>query len=335
MVGWFSRQARPFPWRTDPRDPYASLVSEFMLQQTQASRIADRFPTFMARFPSLLVLARAPLDDVLDAWSGLGYYRRARLLHAAVRSIAARHGGRVPSDPALLRELPGIGDYTAGAIAAMVFNLPAPAVDGNIARVLARLDALDAEHGSPRLLSHAKGRLRALLAHAPPAGLTEGLMEIGATVCTPRSPRCDACPLRRSCLARARGLGDAIPRPRPASARQVLHCQSILFTRGGRVLVERRPDRGLWAGLWQAPTLEGKRSTRPRLEAWIGHEGLEPLVRFDHATTHRDIRFRVWRATNIDARQAARLAEGPNRRWVRTPRGLALSAPQRRILALA
>lgn len=319
------------PWRTTPREPYPSLVSEVMLQQTQASRVAQRLPPFLERFPSLEALAGASVDEVLAAWDGLGYYRRARLLHAAAGAIVRQHAGRVPADVGVLRTLPGIGDYTAGAIASMVFNLATPAVDGNVARVLARVGGVRAAHNSREILAAARDRVRRLLPHARPAALNEALMELGATVCTPRSPRCGACPIRGMCEARARGQEETIPLPRAAPARRVLRLHCVVVRCGAGVLVEQRGDSGLWHGLWQAPTLEASRATREDLSAWLGHPVSMLVERFTHTTTHRDVRFRVWRAETPRGARARALARR-GRRWVDALDAIALPAPQRRIL---
>lgn len=270
IARWFRARARDLPWRTPlpgdgrggGRDPWLALVSEFMLQQTQVARVAQRFGPMLARFPTPASMATSPLEDVLSLWAGLGYYRRARLLHAAASEIVARFDGRVPSDTDDLLSLPGVGRYTAGAIASIAFGLPRPLVDGNVARVLQRVHARTGSASDPGVVRWAWRRADLLIsaAHArrvPPGLVNEGLMELGATVCTPASPRCGECPLAASCLARARGAQARIPRPkaRPARADVSFHC-AVLVDARGRVLMHRRPPGGLWSGLWQPPTHE-------------------------------------------------------------------------------
>ena len=347
LLGWFRRAARPLPWRPRPldapRDPYLVLVSECMLQQTQASRVAERLPRFLTRFPDLASLAEATEHDVLALWSGLGYYRRARNLHAAAREIASGHQARVPADPATLATLPGIGDYTAAAVASLAHRVPAPAVDGNVARVVIRLEGLDLAAASPRARAAARERIAAWMAALPrsahPGLVNEALIELGATVCTPRAPRCDACPLVDSCAAARTGTQHDLPRPATATLRKPLHCDAILARdRRGRLLVEPRPSRGLWAGLWQAPTREhdARRATARSLRAWLALD--LPLTRgdrFTHATTHRAAEFTVWNAGRLTAAEARALADArPGSQWLtRTAAArLPLSTPQRRIL---
>ncbi len=331
VCGWFRGAGRALPWRSSPRDPYRSLVSEFMLQQTQVARVLEKFGPFLEKFPTLRRLAAAPEQRVLAAWSGLGYYRRARGLHASARVLVDRFGGTIPSDVAALRTLPGVGPYTAGAVASIVFGRPEPIVDGNIARVLLRVEGRDlaqreglawAWERSTRLVRRCGSGTKG------PGVFNEGLMELGAVVCTPRSPRCHECPLRTLCVARRRGKQEDIPRPKARSVRRVLHCASVVACDGrGRLLVERRDDSSMWAGLWQAPTLEtnGSTPTRARVSTWIGSP-VARLDRFDVATSHRDVRFSVWRAEGRVRR--------PGAVW-RTRRqiaGLALSNAQARIL---
>lgn len=357
LLVWFDAAARDLPWRppgrAGSREPYQTLVSEFMLQQTQASRVAERLPLFMNRFPTLAALARADEHDVLAEWSGLGYYRRARNLHAAARAIADLHTGRVPAEPDSLLELPGIGRYTAGAIASLAFNRAVPAVDGNVSRVILRLEGKDLPLASPETITFASARAAALLATpegtAHAGALNESLIELGATVCTPKSPRCPACPVRSHCRASALGLQNKIPRPKPAARQKELLADCIVLRdAAGRFLVERRPDAGLWARMWQAPTLETAevgRAPAPRhLPRLLQLSGVrlpaEPADDFTHATTHRLVRFRVWHARPTAAQPrttsraaAAHLAES-SRAWKSADdiARLALSNPQRRIL---
>ncbi|MCC6951824.1 MAG: A/G-specific adenine glycosylase [Phycisphaerales bacterium] len=266
LARWFRVRARDLPWRTElpggGRDPWASLVSEFMLQQTQVARVAERFGPVLARFPTPASMAASTVEDVLSLWAGLGYYRRARLLHAASREIVARFGGLVPSDTLDLRSLPGVGPYTAGAIASIAFGLPRPLVDGNVARVLQRVHARPGCASDPGVMRWAwkqAGLLISAAAHRalPPAQVNEGLMELGATICTPAAPRCGECPLAASCLAHAKGAQARVPRAkdRAARAKLSLHCAVLLDARG-RVLMHQRPPGGLWSGLWQPPTHE-------------------------------------------------------------------------------
>lgn len=343
---WFAGARRDLPWRVvDPatgrRDAYRVLVSEVMLQQTQVARVLEKYPEFLRRFPDVRALAGAGEHQVLAAWTGLGYYRRSRNLHAAAKAIVARHGGQVPRDPEALRALPGIGRYTAGAVASLAFGLPEPVVDGNVSRVLLRLHGRALASDDPGALAWTWDRATALVraSEDDPGALNEAMMELGATLCTPRAPRCEQCPLRARCAARAAGAQESIPRPK-ARARQRRAWQIVLRIRGadGRVWLQRRPDRGLWAGLWQCPAEELTKAPRsPRRVATALGERLglgttaprRAGMRFDFQTTACLVHFAVF--------DHAGPPVGAPGRWC-TPaqaRRLPMSSPMRRILALA
>jgi A/G-specific adenine glycosylase len=340
------------PWREvgadGRRDAWRSLVSEVMLQQTQVSRVVERFAEFIMRFPDAPAMAAADEKDVLALWAGMGYYRRARNLHACARAIVELHGGAVPGDPETLRRLPGIGRYTAGALASMVFGAPEATVDGNIARVLLRVDGRDltAEEGVRWAWKRAHELVPAARDQGISAGvLNEGLMELGATVCVPRAPRCGECPLRPACRGAAAGKQERIPRPKIRAAQQLLWCAAVVLDDGaGRVLVERRSDDGMWPGLWQVLTLEGPGAdgamTESEVRVALGTAKparLERVGDFVHATTHRDVRFVVWRG-RIKAQGVLRaLKRRKGALWM--PWGelvdLGISSAQRRVVALA
>jgi A/G-specific adenine glycosylase len=254
LVRWFTRAHRDLPWRRT-RDPYAIWVSEIMLQQTRVEAVVPHYERFLARFPSVHALAGAPADDVLHAWSGLGYYRRARQLHAAAAVVVREHAGLLPMDETALLALPGIGRYTAGAIRSIAFGKPAPIVDGNVARVLSRLYAL---RGAPGEATRER-RLWELATALVPAGhaseFNQGLMELGATVCVPRAPRCDACPLAALCVAHARGREEAFPPPRlrAAPTRVTRWAVARVRAKDGAVLMRKRGAAEVNAGQWEVP----------------------------------------------------------------------------------
>ncbi len=347
LLAWFRRAARPLPWRPipldAPRDPYMVLVSEFMLQQTQVARVAERLPLFLARFPDLASLARASEHDALALWSGLGYYRRARNLHAAARSIVAHHNARIPADPAALAALPGVGDYTAAAVASFAHRVPVPATDGNVARVVIRLRALPLAAASHRARTAARERVAAWMKALPrgthPGLVNEALIELGATVCTPRAPRCDACPLAASCVAARAGVQHDIPIHAAQPARTMLYCDAVVARDArGRILVEPRPRGGMWACLWQVPTRENaaRRAASRTLRAWLPLDApLSRADRFTHATTHRTVEFTVWNAGVLSPANARAVARArPGSRWLARAAAarLPLSTPQQRIL---
>jgi len=292
LLAWYDRHRRDLPWRALPGerpDPYRVWLSEIMLQQTTVATVRGHFDRFMARWPDLRALAAAPLEDVLHAWQGLGYYARARHLHACARAVAERHGGEFPADEVALRALPGIGDYTAAAIAAIAFDLKASPVDGNIERVIARLFA----HEEP--LPEAKPALRRLAATLTPAeragDYVQAAMDLGATVCTPRKPKCILCPWRAACRARARGIAERLPARRAKAARPTRRGVAFWAVRpDGAVLLRRRPATGLLGGMMEVPSTVWREQGWSEAEAlaaapFVGKWRLLPgLVR--HSFTH-------------------------------------------------
>ncbi|MCL6637419.1 MAG: A/G-specific adenine glycosylase, partial [Alicyclobacillus sp.] len=257
LAVWYQQHQRRLPWR-QTRDPYAIWVSETMLQQTRVETVLQYYPAFLQRFPTVAQLAAASESEVLKAWEGLGYYRRARHLHAAARAVVTRHGGCIPADPVQFRALPGVGPYTTGAVMSIAFDLPVPAVDGNVLRVTARWLGLAETASSPRLRRQAEALAAAWLREERPSVLTQALMELGATVCTPRQPRCAVCPLQPGCQAAAAGTPAAYPLPEAPRQRPHVWVGALWIETPAGVVVQRRPERGLLARLWQLPNIEGE-----------------------------------------------------------------------------
>ncbi len=295
LEAWFKRSARDLPWRRR-RSGYRALVSELMLQQTQVQRVIPAFVGFLKQFPTIGALAAAPEQQVLAAWQGLGYYRRARLLHAAASVVVNQHAGRVPRTALALRQLPGVGRYTAGAIASIVHGEREAIVDGNVFRVLCRLHARQGSADQPSSMSWAWSQAERLAMAAPHAGATnEALMELGALVCTPRSPQCAQCPLRAHCLARKLGAPESYPQPKPRAAQRTVYWHVLVVHRDARVLLEQRGETGMWRRMWQLPTVE---STRPLdktslIQQWGA--GVARVAAFTHVTTHRVVKIQVYR----------------------------------------
>ena len=295
IVAAYQLQRRDLPWRRT-RDPYAVWVSEIMLQQTRVATVIPYWQRWMTRFPTVTALADAPLDDVLAAWAGLGYYRRARHLHAGARWVAAEHGGVLPSAAADLRAVPGIGAYTAGAVASIAFGEAAPLVDGNVARVLARVYAIEddvkSSAGQRAIWDLAAKLMTARPVGADPGELNQGLMELGALTCTPTSPACLTCPLAAHCRARATGRQEELPRL-PARKREadlpLLVTVALWIEQDGQLLLAQRPATGLFAGLWELPqgaddadaaravgtTLTGATTTRAHHQQTLSHRRLD------------------------------------------------------------
>ncbi len=251
LLAWFRRHGRDLPWRRAPRTPYRVLVSEMMLQQTRADVVAGRFEAFLHRYPDFAALARAPLADVLRAWEGLGYYRRAEALWRAAGLIAARGG--MPSDREELLRLPGIGPYSASAVRSFAFSLPDAALDANLRRVALRLLGDPADPGKAGGQAVARAFLQDVLAAGPADTLSDALMDLGATVCTARRPRCDACPLADACAAYRSGAPEAIGRSAARPARRELRIVVLRVESEAGMLWRPRPGRGLLAGLWEPP----------------------------------------------------------------------------------
>lgn len=253
LLAWWDAGHRQLPWRFPQRgaDPYRVWLAEVMLQQTRVATVVPYYERFVARFPTLEALAAGADDDVLSLWSGLGYYARARNLLGAAREALRRHGG-LPASVEALRDLPGFGPYTAGAVASIAFAIPAAAVDGNVARVLARLEAVPGGQARARV-----GALAADLVHpVRPGDLNQALMELGATLCTSRAPACGRCPVASLCAAGRTGRSASIPAPRRRPARRALALACAVVRRGGALLLARRPAGGLFAGLWAFPWAE-------------------------------------------------------------------------------
>jgi A/G-specific adenine glycosylase len=308
LVAWYRRHRRDLPWRRT-RDPYRIWVSEVMLQQTTVRVVLPYYRRFLHRFPTLRSLAEARLSAVLAAWSGLGYYRRARHLHAAARLVWRRHGGLFPRRFEEALALPGVGRYTAGAVLSIAYGIPEPVVDGNVERVLSRLLLV---RGDPRRRDARErlwGLARALVAAGPPpADLNQALMELGATICSPVSPACPRCPVRSSCAARAAGAQTEIPPPRAARAPVTVRTAVALVTRRGRYLMVRRRGGGLMEGLWEFPALPSRDAGRAPGDPRIRSLGRVATLR--HTITYR--RFL------IEVHRGRLLAEpsGPGLRWV-------------------
>ncbi len=342
LQAWYRRARRDLPWRRT-RDPYAIWISESMLQQTRVETVIPYYERFLARFPNVRALAHADEDAVLGAWAGLGYYRRARNLRAAAREVVERFDGRLPDHAAALSSLPGVGRYTAGAVASIAFDRPEPVVDGNVARVLARWlgirEPLERTATRARLWQEATAYARGMR----PGEANQALMELGARVCTPRRPRCPACPIARGCAARASGDPEAlpvrVPRREPARVRGV----AALVLRGGRALAVRRPRGGLLGGLWELPGAELSGRERPAAalpRVLTDHVGLRVAgVRaagaLDWAFTHRRLRLHVFRCRGEPGR--VRLEGFEEHRWVSPRRfaALPLGTVTRRALELA
>src|SRR5216683_2753317 len=317
LLAWYDRHRRTLPWRApagERIEPYLVWLSEIMLQQTTVATVGDYFRRFVERWPTVEALAEAPLDSVLSAWAGLGYYARARNLHACARAVVERHGGRFPEDEAALLALPGIGRYTAGAIRAIAFDQPASAVDGNVERVIARLFAI--ETPLPDAKPEIQARAAKLVPEKRAGDYAQAMMDLGATVCTPRNPRCVICPF----MTTRRGLA------------------FVLARKDGAILLRKRPAKGLLGGMDEVPSSpwrEGKFTAAqalaeaPVTERW---QILDGLVR--HTFTHFHLELTVARATATTDR-LSRLAPGTSWCTVDRMTERALPTVMRKVIAHA
>jgi A/G-specific adenine glycosylase len=337
LVGWFRARGRDLPWRRTA-DPYAIWVSEIMLQQTQVATVIPYYRRWMAALPSVAALAAAAEETVLGLWAGLGYYSRARNLRAAARWIMAERGGRFPRDYASVLSLTGVGRYTAGAICSLAYNLPTPVLDGNVARVLARVLGIRRtthEPGVRRRLWSVAGEwveAAARLRGGPACGeLNEGMMELGATVCTPRKPSCTGCPLRAGCAAFRLGLTTRIPTPRRRPDTVRVRRLAVVLERGCEAFVRRRAAGETNAGLWEFPSVAVAAGAESAgvLAAWSGFaaERFTLVTRFRHSITRYRIELEAYRA------RADRAPAGWAGEWQPRSRlaGLAFSGAHRRI----
>lgn len=343
LIAWQKTHGRhDLPWQ-QTRDAYRIWLSEIMLQQTQVSSVIPYYARFLQRFPSIEALAGAPLNAVLESWAGLGYYARARHLHRCAQTLLAEHGGQFPREAARLAELPGIGRSTAAAIAAFAFGQRAAILDGNVKRVLARCFGIE---GFPGTAANER-RLWALAESLLPAthieAYTQGLMDLGATCCTRRAPRCADCPLHERCVAQRHGLQTALPGGRPKKPVPERTCTLLLISDGEHVLLERRPPSGVWGGLLTPPellpddappTVGDSAAAAAHLAQRFGctlHETVA-MPALLHAFTH--FRLRIQPVHCIVSPPSRRLAEA-GREWLPLARteNAALPTPIRKILA--
>ena len=318
LLAWYGRCGRDLPWRHS-RDPYRIWLSEIMLQQTTVAAVIPYFQRFLQHFPDVASLAAAPVEAVIAQWAGLGYYSRARNLHAAAQAVLRQHGGVFPADLDALQRLPGVGRSTAGAIYSIAFDCPGPILDGNVRRVLCRLFALE---GDPRSSSAEKQLWFWATALTPEQhchDYAQASMDLGATVCTPSAPACPACPLETLCQARRLGLEGELPRARPKKTIPTQIQVALLLGRRGAFLVRRRPLSGMLGGLWEFPGREVAPGEAPEAAArdllrQLGLEGeLLPAGGVRHAYSHFKLDLQLFSATVADA---ATCAEGDQTAWL-------------------
>jgi A/G-specific adenine glycosylase len=338
LLAWYGKAGRDLPWRRT-RDPYRVWLSEIMLQQTGVVAVIPYYERFLGRFSDVAALAAAPVEEVVELWAGLGYYSRARNLHAAARQVVEVHGGRFPQSLQELTALPGIGRSTAGAILSIAFDIPAPLLDGNVRRVLCRLFAWQDDPRSSAAEKQLWRWAEALTPAERPHDYAQAIMDLGATLCTPRSPACERCPLESLCRARALGLEEEVPRRRVKAAVPTRIQVALLLERDGRFLVCRRPLSGMLGGLWEFPGApldagEAPAQLAARLQRELGGGGEAVFAGgVDHAYSHFKLDLHLYR---LAAPALLVVAEGIESRWL-TPAELAdfpLHGAHRKALAL-
>ncbi|CAN5446749.1 A/G-specific adenine glycosylase [soil metagenome] len=319
LLKWYDRARRDLPWRVPLGsaglpDPYYVLLSELMLQQTQVATVVPYFHRFIARFPTIAALAAADEQEVLRLWQGLGYYSRARNLHHAAKKVMADFGGALPKDVESLLTLPGVGRYTAGAIASLAFDTVAPILDGNVIRVVSRLDHLLTDPREREAIAHLWTRAEQILPKKRLGDFNSALMELGATICTPRAPQCLICPVRTFCEAAERGDPESIPPPKKAKPTPLVKRWIFAIEHDGKWLIEQRPATGRWAGMWQFVTLEpaGRSPTPESLSNPLGVMISPPakIGAVAHALTHRRYHFTIFHCQSVGGTSL------PPRQWV-------------------
>lgn len=323
LLFWYDRNRRELPWREES-DPYRIWVSEVMLQQTRVDTVIPYYQRFVQRFPDIHALAAAPEEDVLSHWQGLGYYSRARNLQLGVREVVARYGGKVPDTQAEMLSLPGVGAYTAGAVLSIAHNKPEPAVDGNVLRVFTRLNKIEEAVELAVVRQKVVADVRAMMEATSRKGdLTQALMELGALVCVPRSPRCEICPWQLACEGLRHQLQNSLPRKKSVAPPRTVQVYGGILVEGNRVLVVKRPDSGILAGMWQFPSIEVLAETEDEsvlTDGLIAHFAeLGQIVkrgtgwqRLSHVFSHREWKIRTFFcvASSIDR------SERSNRQWL-------------------
>lgn len=333
LLDWFDQHGRKsLPWQTD-KTPYRVWVSEIMLQQTQVATVIPYFKKFLDRYPSVDELAAATEDEVLHLWTGLGYYARARNLHISAKKVMAEHNGEFPASVDELMTLPGIGRSTAGAIAAICHDTHAAILDGNVKRVLARHFTIDGWPGETATQKLLWKKAEALTPHDRIADYTQAIMDLGATVCTRSSPDCPACPYFKSCHARINDTIDQYPGKKPKKVMPLKSTVMLIVELNGNVLLEKRPSKGLWGGLWSFPECE----TVEAIDSLLQSLNLEELERtllpeFRHTFTHYHLDIEPIRVT---IRETNRIAEPGVEIWfnVTAPQSVGLTKPVTKILA--
>lgn len=323
LLEWYRCNKREMPWR-QTTDPYHIWVSEIMLQQTQVDVVIPYYERFMKQFPDMQTLAGAGEDDILSAWQGLGYYSRVRNLQNGVREVLASYGGKVPDRQDLIKSLPGIGPYTAGAILSIAYGKKETAVDGNVLRVISRLHAIREPVKLSQTLRHITALVQEMMPDKDPGEFNQALMELGALVCIPKSPRCRECPWTGECAAKRADVQNILPVRRGAARQKIVNIAAGMLCDQGKILVRRRPEKGLLAGMWELPSAEvagdevAEEQMKHALIKAFDHQGYRIVVNgkwteIRHVFSHREWRLGVWKCEGTQERKKA---DREDWRWI-------------------
>ncbi|OGW86023.1 MAG: A/G-specific adenine glycosylase [Omnitrophica bacterium RIFCSPHIGHO2_02_FULL_46_11] len=340
LISWFLKHQRPLPWRVHG-NPYRIFVVEVMLQQTQMNTVIPYYKRWLKVFPNVGTLSRAPLDQVLKLWEGLGYYTRARNLHKASKIIVTKFGGKIPSDLETLQSLPGIGRYTAGAIASIAFQKPVSLVDGNVMRVLSRVFHIRKDIKKPDTQKLMYQIAKTLIPEKNPGIFNQALMELGSLVCVPEIPKCPACPIKNLCLAYQKGDQSKLPiRSKTVEVKEIEMVVGIL-AKNGKFLIRRRPNRGIWGGLWEIPgtmRLPYQKPEEALKEEFKSAFGISIAIvkkvpPFEHRFTHRKALIRPFQIKALSNGRGKQAQTGPVR-WVdqKSLNKLSFPVPHQKIL---
>ena len=339
LLDWYRDHARDLPWRRT-KDPYKIWVSEIMLQQTQVETVIPYYTRWVGRFPTLRSLAEANLSEVMKHWAGLGYYRRARMLHEAAKTVLKTPSARIPREVEALLELPGIGRYTAGAISSIAFNQKTPILDGNVIRILTRLFAIPSDIQNAKTLKKLWRLSESMLPDENPGDFNQAMMEVGATVCLPENPRCEACPIRIFCTAHRQHCETAYPVKKNKGRLEKTHTFALVMHRNGKVLVKQQPPEGRWGGLWMFPHWTNKASLLEELKKYgvknLSSPKLRPKWVIHHGFTKYRVRLEVYEATQLQEEKTRSPGSGFRRRscWVKPGNltRLAFPSPHQKIV---
>ena len=329
LLGWYKKSARDLPWRRT-KDPYKIWISEIMLQQTQVQTVIPYYERWLKRFPDIRTLAKAPESEVMKHWAGLGYYRRARMIHEAAKQITEQKAGKFPKSAKELLEIPGIGRYTAGAVASIAFGEKTPVLDGNVIRILTRLTALKNDTGKPKTIEKLWGIAAALIPAKNPGDFNQAMMELGATVCTPRNPACLLCAVNSLCEGRKKGNPENFPYKKEKEKLEKIKTAALILRKNGKVLLQKQSAKDRWGGLWVFPFEKDVRSVLAKLQ--IPEIDLKHRLTVRHGFTKYQVSLDVYEHTFV-LRRPSRVPRNDKTHWVSIKKlsGLAFPAPHQKI----